>query len=125
MPSIMLVDDEDQIRALLRTAFEIKGFEVREASSGEAALELVETFSPDAAIVDIVMPGMEGIETIRRLRAKLPKLRIVALSGGGTMGFSDYLKYAKQLGADDALSKPIVLKELVAKISTLVSAAQA
>jgi CheY-like chemotaxis protein len=125
MTTIMLVDDEAPIRSLLRMAFEAKGFEVHEAENGIAALKLIETIEPHAAVIDLVMPGMEGIETIRRLRAVKPALRIVALSGGGNMGFVDFLKYARQLGADEALTKPVVLKDLVSCVSRLISAAPA
>ena len=121
MTNILVVDDDEQIRSLLRTAFEGKGFDVQEAGNGIEALQILEVSEPAAAIIDIVMPGMEGMETIRRIRASHPQLRIVALSGGGNMGFVDYLKYAKQLGADEAFSKPVVLKELVARVTELVN----
>jgi DNA-binding response OmpR family regulator len=118
---ILIVDDEASIRDLLRIAFESQGFEVAEANNGEEALELHDSFVPAAVVIDLIMPGMEGIETIRHLRARNAHLRIVALSGGGSMGFIDYLKYAQQLGADMAMSKPVALKELVRNVSRLLN----
>ena len=124
MPKILIVDDEAQIRELLRMAFEARGFEVAEADNGENALALHDEIGPAAVVIDLIMPGMEGIETIRHLRARNANLRIVALSGGGSMGFVDFLKYAQQLGADLAMSKPVPLKELVASVSRLINEAR-
>lgn len=118
---VLIVDDEAPIREVLRRAFEAHGFEVAEADNGEDALALHDSFGPAAVVIDLIMPGMEGIETIRHLRARNAHLRIVALSGGGSMGFVDFLKYAEQFGADLALSKPVVLRDLVAKVSRLIS----
>ncbi len=119
MANILVVDDERAIRDLLRTALEGAGYAVTEAASGVEALAQVAAAAPDMVLIDIVMPEMDGIETIRRLRAEAPGLRIVALSGGGTHGFPDYLRYAQMLGADDALAKPISLKQMVARVATL------
>jgi two-component system response regulator (stage 0 sporulation protein F) len=121
---VLIVDDEAAIRGLLRMAFEAQGFEVAEADNGAEALSLHDSFSPAAVVIDLIMPGMEGIETIRRLRSLNATLRIVALSGGGSMGFTDYLKYAQQLGADLAMSKPVAIKELVRQVSRLLSEAR-
>jgi DNA-binding response OmpR family regulator len=120
---ILIVDDEAPIRDLLRLAFQSRGYEVAEADNGKRAMEQYDKFSPSVVLIDLVMPGMEGIETIRHLRKRGPKLRIVALSGGGTMGFTGYLKYAEQLGADMAMSKPVDLKELLARVAQLISEA--
>jgi DNA-binding response OmpR family regulator len=118
---ILVVDDEAPIRELLRLAFQTRGYEVAEAEDGEDALEKYDAFHPSVVVIDLVMPGMEGIEAIRHLRKKDGNLRIIALSGGGNMGFTDYLKYAQQLGADLAMSKPVALKELLANVAQLVS----
>jgi CheY-like chemotaxis protein len=120
---VLIVDDEPPIRELLRTAFQARGYEVAEADNGESALAQYEAFQPSVVVIDLVMPGMEGIEAIRHLRRKAPKLHIIALSGGGNMGFVDFLKYAEQLGADLAMSKPVALKELLANVAKLVSGA--
>jgi DNA-binding response OmpR family regulator len=125
MADILVVDDEPNIRVLIRMALENAGHAVEEAASGFEALATVSRARPDVVLVDIVMPDMDGIETIRRLRAEAPALRIVALSGGGNHGFTDYLKYARLLGADDAIQKPVSLKEVVARIGALLAADRA
>lgn len=104
-------------------AFQTRGYEVADADNGESALAQYDAFRPSVVVIDLIMPGMEGIEAIRHLRKKDPALRIIALSGGGNMGFVDFLKYAAQLGADLAMSKPVALKELLANVAKLVSGA--
>jgi CheY-like chemotaxis protein len=123
MTKVLIVDDEAPIRELLRTAFQSRGYEVAEAENGERALDQYDKFSPSVVVIDLIMPGMEGIEAIRHLRKKDPGLRIIALSGGGSMGFVDFLKYARQLGADLAMSKPVALKDLLANVAKLISEA--
>ncbi len=122
---ILVVDDEPNIRSLMRTALEDAGHSVVEAGSGREAIKLVASARPDIVLMDIVMPDMDGIETIRQLREDAPGLRIIALSGGGIHGFTDYLRYARALGADDSLQKPISLKALVARVEALLVANQA
>ncbi len=122
MARLLVIDDDDQVRELLRIALENAGHAVIEAGNGADALALVPSARPELVLVDIVMPGMDGIETIRHLRAAAPELRIVALSGGGTHGFTDYLKYARMLGADDALAKPVSLREMVTRVEALLRA---
>ena len=124
MTKILVVDDEAPIRELLRLAFQTRGYEVAEAENGAVALEQHEKFRPSVVIIDLIMPGMEGIEAIRHLRKRDPELRIIALSGGGSLGFVDFLKYAEQLGADLAMSKPVALKELLASVAQLISEAR-
>jgi CheY-like chemotaxis protein len=119
MATILVIDDDPHIRALLRTALELAGHAVAEAGSGTEAIARIGAIRPDVVLCDIVMPGMDGIETIRALRSEMPGLRIVALSGGGAHGFSDYLKYARALGADDAIAKPVSLKTLVERVAAL------
>jgi two-component system response regulator (stage 0 sporulation protein F) len=120
---VLIVDDEPSIRELLRTAFQTRGYEVAEAENGEAALAQYAAFRPSVIVMDLIMPGMEGIEAIRHLRKTDSKVHIIALSGGGNLGFVDYLKYAEQLGADLAMSKPIALKDLLGNVEKLLSEA--
>jgi DNA-binding response OmpR family regulator len=120
---ILVVDDEASIRKLLRLAFQTCGYEVADAANGDAALEQHEKFRPSVVVIDLIMPGMEGIEAIRHLRKRDPNLRIIAMSGGGTLGFVDVLKYAEHLGADMAMPKPVALKELMANVAQLISEA--
>ena len=124
MTRVLIVDDELPIRELLRTAFQTRGYEVAEADNGETALAQYAAFKPSVIVIDLIMPGMEGIEAIRHLRKTDSEVHIIALSGGGNLGFVDYLKYAEQLGADLAMSKPIALKELLGNVAKLLSEGQ-
>jgi DNA-binding response OmpR family regulator len=82
-------------------------------------LQCVESCKVDLVITDVLMPGLEGIETIRGLRRRADKVPILAISGGGQTGFRDALDAARLLGANDTLSKPFQMRELVDKVRVL------
>ena len=110
---ILVADDEREVRALLRTVLEQGGYEVVEAADGQKALSALREGGIGLVLLDLVMPGKEGIETIRDIRKELPGTRIIAISGGfGTQ----FLGMAKLLGADDTLSKPVRAEQLLAKV---------
>lgn len=103
MACILIVDDVEQVRDTLRHLLESDGHIVVEAADGEAALTRYLAHLPEIAIVDIVMPVKEGIETIMSLRHLDADLLIIAMSGAEP---AHYLKAAKALGADVVLKKP-------------------
>jgi two-component system chemotaxis response regulator CheY len=121
MPKILLIDDEEPIRAMLRQFFEFNGYDVIEAPDGSSGIRLLEAKLPDVVITDIVMPGQEGISTIREMRIKMPKARIIAISGGGSAGPGDYLSMARKFGAAFAFMKPLDLDGLLTAVRTLLS----
>jgi len=104
--SILVIDDDEPIRELLRTILEHEGYRVLEASDGDEGLKQFTETPTDLVITDLIMPGKEGIETIRDLRRKFPGVKIIAVSGGGRIGPDSYLKMAKGVGALRTLSKP-------------------
>ncbi len=106
MPGILLVDDEDIVRGLLKLLLTSSGYEVWEASDGNRVNELYERHRPDLVVLDIVMPDKEGLEIIKELRLIDPNARIIAMSGGGTGKAESYLLLAMKLGAKYTLSKP-------------------
>jgi CheY-like chemotaxis protein len=108
---IIVVDDESDIRTLIAEILTEAGHIVFECAEGRSALRVLDEQSPDLVITDILMPGMEGLETIRTMRATHPHVRIVAMTGGGMLGF-DYLKAARIFGADEILRKPFCTAEL-------------
>lgn len=116
MPKILLVDDDDALRKMLRLMLTKMGHVVREARDGQAAVEMCGQEVPDLVLTDIVMPGQEGLETIFTLRHLNPKLKIIAMSGGGRISSGDYLQIAKSLGAKRVLAKPFSSEELSAAI---------
>lgn len=121
MADILIIEDDAPLRDISRRALELEGHTVTEAANGVEGLGHLAEAEPDLVLVDIVMPEMDGIETIRRIRADAPGVRLLALSGGGNLGLYDYLKYAKVLGADDVMAKPFRLKEMVGRVAALLN----
>jgi DNA-binding response OmpR family regulator len=111
----VIEDDELQRQALALTLREA-GYEVFEADDGEGGIDLVRREKPDVVITDILMPKTEGIETIQKIRAISPDIRIVAISGGGRVSLELNLNLARQFGAHVCLSKPIAPGKLCAAI---------
>lgn len=112
MARILAIDDDEGVRLMLREVLTREGHEVRLARNGEEALQLLSRHPCDLVITDIVMPRKEGIETIVELRRSHPEVRIIALSGVGSGGGDDYLRFAEKLGAMRTLSKPVRVSDL-------------
>jgi two-component system chemotaxis response regulator CheY len=114
MPSVLVVDDEDQIRQLIRETLEQAGYAVREARDGKEGLEQYRAHPADLVIMDILMPDQDGLESIMTLRREFPGARIIAITGGSDMiGILNFLDVAKMLGARRTLQKPFEMKTLV------------
>jgi CheY-like chemotaxis protein len=109
MQTILLIDDDVALRDALRVALERAGYSVVVAGDGKEGLKLYRRLRPDLVLTDIVMDGQEGIETIEALRRESPLVKIIAMSGGGSMRDSTYLEAAKCLGAQRTLDKPFDL----------------
>jgi CheY-like chemotaxis protein len=117
VPRILVVDDDDPIRESIRLALAIIGIEVVTAENGERALEAFGQMAVDGAIVDLMMPGMNGLDTIRALRERAPALPIVVISGSLMQqadGGQDALRVATAMTGVTALAKPFKLSELMA-----------
>jgi len=113
MARILIIDDEDELRSMLRRMLEQAGHEVTEAVNGAEGIKLYERDRPDLIITDIIMPEKEGVETIIALRQADPNLPIIAISGGGRLEATDFLTMAKKLGARHTLSKPFRRDQLL------------
>ncbi|WP_173048131.1 response regulator [Nitrospira sp. KM1] len=114
-PSILIVDDEDQVRRLIRSTFEEAGYRVTEASNGKDALTQYRMAPTDLVITDILMPDQDGLECITTLRRESPHVKIIAITGGSDMiGVLGFLDVAKMLGAHRTLQKPFEMKSLLA-----------
>jgi len=116
---VLVIDDEVQVRDMLEEMIRSAGHTVIVASDGEEALEAQRTSPCDLVIVDIFMPGKQGLDTIRELRAADPHLKIVALSGGGGFDRFDALESAIEAGASVTMRKPVDWEELILTIGNL------
>jgi len=119
MSKILVIDDDKNIRSLLRDFLERDGYEVMEAENGKVGLKLFRENGADLVITDLIMPEKEGMETIRELRRDFSDVKIIAISGGGTIGPETYLQMARKMGADRVFEKPFNLKEMSEAIREL------
>lgn len=111
--SILVVDDDGSVRRALHTTLRTLGFSISEASSGEEALQLARATRHDVILLDVNMPGMDGLETCRQLRRMLPRSSIFMLTVRD--GEEDKVN-ALDAGADDYVTKPFHIRELTARI---------
>ena len=119
MAQILIIDDDDQLRLMLRKTLERSGYEVVEAPNGKEGIKRFREMPCDLVITDLIMPEKEGLETISELKEDFPDIKVIAISGGGRVGPNDYLHLAKMLGAQRTLTKPIELPELLKTIKEL------
>jgi CheY-like chemotaxis protein len=113
---VCVIEDDELQRRTLALILREAGYEVLEADDGDVGIDLVRHERPDVVITDILMPKTEGIETIQKIRAISPDIRIVAISGGGRVSLELNLNLARQFGAHACLSKPIAKSKLCAAI---------
>ena len=113
---ILVVDDELEIRDMLSTFLLEQGYEAIQAANGEEAIELAEKEDPKAILLDILMPGIDGIETCKRLKAK-EKTRFIPVIIA--TAFWDRYMEAVEAGAEDFVSKPFNLTELSHRVKSI------
>ena len=106
---LLVVDDEEKIRHLLAEYFALKGYEVRTACRGEDAVALTSVFSPDVVLLDLLMPGMSGVETLRTLKGIAPALRVLIISAAD---HDAVVQEVLKQGADFYVCKPLNLAQL-------------
>jgi CheY-like chemotaxis protein len=121
MARILVIDDDPAVRMAMQMVLEREGLEVHAVGDGPTGIKLVAAEDFDLLIVDIFMPGMDGLETIRQVHRHKPKLPIVVMSGlsfpSGATQPSDLLSMATKLGAVGNLKKPFRPRELLAVIA--------
>jgi DNA-binding response OmpR family regulator len=115
-PVVLLVDDDAGIRRTLAIGLELEGFAVVAASGGRAALEAVATVRPDAMLLDLTMPDLDGLEVLRRLRRAGEEVPICVLSARDDV---EDRVLGLQAGADDYVVKPFALEEVAARLHAL------
>ncbi len=119
---VLVVDDEPAIRRALRPPLVELGFYVAEASRGEEALQVLRATAYDVVLLDINMPGIGGVETLKRIRAFAPRLPVLMLT---VRDQEEDKVEALELGADDYVTKPFSTRELIARIRTAIRRVQA
>lgn len=110
---VLLVDDEEAFTDALSKRLEARNLKVKTVNRGEDAVEMVDEHSFDAIILDLAMPGMDGLETLQRIKANHPDAEIIMLTGHASVENS---VKAMKIGADDLLEKPVDITNLLSKI---------
>jgi CheY-like chemotaxis protein len=120
-PTILVVDDEDMTRETVGYFLEKQGFTVLLASSGPRALDLIKSQSPDLVIMDLRMPGMDGVQTLEMMRMSGIRVPVIVLSASTDL---DLAKQTLRLGARVYLTKPVSLRDLKQTVDWYLAAAK-
>jgi DNA-binding response OmpR family regulator len=116
MSSALVVDDDPTVGDVVGAYLERAGFEVRRAADGPTALELAATSTPDVVVLDLMLPGIDGLEVCRRLRRDHPRLPVVMLTA---LGEEEDRILGLEVGADDYVTKPFSPRELVLRVQAV------
>lgn len=111
MKKILLVDDEESIHLLYREELEEAGYEVHSALSGDEALNTLDILKPDLVILDINMPGLNGIDTLRQMKEKLPEMPVILSSA-----YQEFKQDLASWASDDYIVKSSDLTELLESV---------
>src|SRR5579859_7960102 len=122
---ILVIDDDGFYRGVIRRILEDGGHQVLETEDGREAVDLYRQFNPDVVVTDIFMPGMDGGEVIRALRAVDNHVKIVAVSGGGAFYDVDVLDMARKLGAAVILRKLDPKERILGEVDRILKAPSA
>ncbi|HTZ35338.1 MAG TPA: response regulator [Stellaceae bacterium] len=114
--SVLVIDDDPVVCSVIQRVLERRGFAVAVAGDAQSGLSRFAELTPDLVMVDILMPGKEGIATILELREAHPSARILAMTGGGNFAAGDVLRIAELVGADNSLKKPFAPAVLLATV---------
>lgn len=122
MAKILVIDDDVIVRETLTQILEDLGHLVLIAEDGKAGVAAFRADRPDLVITDIIMPEQEGIQTITEIRGLAPEAKIIAISGGGRIGNTDFLKIARHIGANDVIAKPFDPDDLASRVAACLGA---
>lgn len=114
MARILVIDDIEYLRCTISEILRRGGHETIQATNWRAGLVMFKEYAPDLVITDILMPDLEGLDTIRTLKATCPNLPIIAITGAND---SPHLQTALELGATETLSKPFKREQLLLAVS--------
>lgn len=119
MAKVLLIEDDDAVHRVLTRILESAGHDVTGAADSAEAFKLIKATAFDVAIVDILLPEVDGIQLLRELRLQQLPLKVIAISGGGLGAAGEYLEMAKVLGAAETLQKPISADDLLGAVARL------
>lgn len=106
---LLIVDDQFGIRILLNEIFQKEGYKTFQAANGQQALEIVRKHSPDLVLLDMKIPGMDGIEILKRMKEIEPEIRVIIMTAYGEL---DMIQEAKDLGALTHFAKPFDIDDI-------------
>ncbi len=109
MRKLLVVDDETEICDFLKSFFEEREFEVQTANSGLEALSTVQSGNPQIVLLDVHMPGMDGMSVLKQIKAKYPRVKVIMVTAIETQ---EKIEEAMRLGADNYITKPLSLEYL-------------
>lgn len=121
MANILIVDDDPTLQVIAGELLRAEGHDVVSVGDGLEALKALVAITADLVVLDMLMPNMDGLETIIEMRRSHPAVKILAISSGGPMGPHDLLRTAKLFGADDTLVKPLAFSTFGAAVERLLS----
>lgn len=110
---ILIVDDQFGIRILLNEVFQKEGYQTFQAANGVQALEIVTNHQPDLVLLDMKIPGMDGIEILKRMKVIEPEIRVIIMTAYGEL---DMIQEAKDLGALTHFAKPFDIDDIRAAV---------
>lgn len=129
MSKVLIIDDEKDVRIVLKEVLQRAGYDTTVAADAREGLEKLESDGADLVITDVIMPGIDGVATVERIRENHPDMPIIVISGGGNVApmeyepgaisTSAYLLSATNAGADRTLTKPFERQELVNAVQDL------
>ncbi|HOW87270.1 MAG TPA: response regulator [Candidatus Omnitrophota bacterium] len=109
MKKLLIVDDEVEICEFLKSFFEDRDYRVAVAHDGVMAFEQVGIFKPDVVLLDIQMPGLDGLQALKKIKEKYPKMKVIMVTAVETQ---EKIEEAMRLGADNYITKPLSLEYL-------------
>lgn len=124
MAGILIVEDDKDLREMLKSSLLKRKYTVLEASNGKEAFLRFKSSVVDLIITDIIMPEEDGLKVIMQLRELKPEVKIIAISGGGKAGPGNYLNLARALGADEIFTKPFSVTNLLTRIDSILEKKQ-
>ena len=119
MQHILIIDDEERVTQLLALLLGKSAYRTSVATTPRDGMRILREDEVDVLVVDIFMPKVSGLDIIRRLKRELPKVKILAISGGDTIAGRDCLELAVEAGADGILRKPLTSKSLTDSIQEI------